>query len=315
MSSSLLTELQIPHFNTPFDYNRNLTPQYTWSSDFRLETERLKTFENWPLDWLDRNSLAATGMFYTGVQDHTKCYFCEVIIGKWDHGDDPVQEHLKWSPNCPLLQRRLTDNMPVNEKNLDLLLPPVEQIAYDTPPSLTAKSMPLRDFSIRNVRLQSFADWPRSLKQKPAELAEAGFYYKGCGDSVVCFSCLAGLKDWEEEDDPWEQHALWMGHFCPYVQLVKGNDYVKSVQHKFGNNRPMESKQNHHEPEIEVQKTKLASSSCADDKLCKICFEKECNTAYVPCGHVVACGVCALAARECPVCRSAIKNVQRLYFA
>lgn len=29
----------------------------------------------------------------------------------------------------------------------------------------------------------------------------------GVGDRVLCFRCGEGLKDWQPEEDPWEEHA------------------------------------------------------------------------------------------------------------
>ncbi|XP_063622095.1 death-associated inhibitor of apoptosis 1-like [Cydia splendana] len=72
-------------------------------------------------------------------------------------------------------------------------------------------------------RLRTFKDWPKSMKQKPEELAEAGFYYIGQSDKTKCFYCDGSLKDWEEDDVPWEVHARWLGGWVclPTVQFVK----------------------------------------------------------------------------------------------
>ncbi|XP_063372169.1 death-associated inhibitor of apoptosis 1-like [Cydia amplana] len=83
-------------------------------------------------------------------------------------------------------------------------------------------------YNTKAARLRTFKHWPKSIKQKPEELAEAGFYYTGQSDKTKCFYCDGGLKDWEEDDDPWEQHARWFDR-CAYVQLVKGEDYVQKV--------------------------------------------------------------------------------------
>ncbi|XP_063634925.1 death-associated inhibitor of apoptosis 1-like [Cydia splendana] len=83
-------------------------------------------------------------------------------------------------------------------------------------------------YNNKAARLRTFKDWPKSMKQKPEELAEAGFYYTGQSDKTKCFYCDGGLKDWEEDDVPWEQHARWFNR-CAYVQLVKGEDYVQKV--------------------------------------------------------------------------------------
>ena len=34
------------------------------------------------------------------------------------------------------------------------------------------------------ARLRTFREWPPALRQQPAELADAGFYYIGCSDQV-----------------------------------------------------------------------------------------------------------------------------------
>ncbi|XP_063391195.1 uncharacterized protein LOC134676740 [Cydia fagiglandana] len=90
------------------------------------------------------------------------------------------------------------------------------------------KPHPHPRYNNKAARLRTFEDWPKSMKQKPEELAEAGFYYTGQSDKTKCFYCDGGLKDWEEDDVPWEQHARWFDR-CAYVQLVKGEDYVQKV--------------------------------------------------------------------------------------
>lgn len=51
----------------------------------------------------------------------------------------------------------------------------------------------------------------------------------GKGDQTICYFCGQGLKDWEEDDDPWIQHALWFPN-CKFILLSKGNDFVQEVQ-------------------------------------------------------------------------------------
>ncbi|KAM7357819.1 death-associated inhibitor of apoptosis 1-like [Cochliomyia hominivorax] len=289
------------------EINKKLSTTCLWKDQYRSEKCRLKTFENWPLDWLDKNTLAKTGMFYLGEEDRTKCYFCNVVICKWELTDDPIQEHLRWSPNCPLLKRCRTNNEPLDNLALDCLLPGTEPRTYDTPPAWKMKSF--TDYSIKANRLQTFVDWPISLKQKPEQLAEAGFFYNGIGDNVVCFSCLGGLKDWEDDDDPWEQHALWMGHYCPYVKHIKGKEFIEKVVNKFQNRSSSLANSEEKDSAIEEEQ------QLDDYKLCKICFDKECNSVYIPCGHVIACMECAFLSKECPLCRLPVERTVRLYFS
>jgi hypothetical protein len=53
-------------------------------------------------------------------------------------------------------------------------------------------------------------------------------------------------------------------------------------------------------------------SEPANPKLCVICFDREKNTAFIPCGHFGLCDACALGLRRCPVCRTKGKS-NRIY--
>ncbi|XP_055308585.1 death-associated inhibitor of apoptosis 1-like, partial [Sitodiplosis mosellana] len=84
-------------------------------------------------------------------------------------------------------------------------------------------------YAVETRRLRSFKDWPKALKQKPEQMADAGFFYTKMSDRVICFSCGGALKEWEDNDDPWEQHALYYGDKCNYLRLIKGIDYHDEV--------------------------------------------------------------------------------------
>merc|ERR1712037_874570 len=75
------------------------------------------------------------------------------------------------------------------------------------------------------ARLRTFREWPPALRQQPAELADAGFYYIGCSDQVKCFYCDGGLRNWQPEDAPWVEHARWFSK-CVFVRLVKGDEFI-----------------------------------------------------------------------------------------
>jgi len=48
-------------------------------------------------------------------------------------------------------------------------------------------------------------------------------------DSVRCFHCGIGLRNWEQDDDPWVEHARWSKN-CPYVKTKKGQAFIDLVQ-------------------------------------------------------------------------------------
>lgn len=404
---------------------------------YHREDERLRTYDNnWPLEWLDKRELAMTGMFYTNQDDKVKCYFCEVEIGRWERDDQPVPEHLRWSPNCPLLRRRTTNNLPLNQEALERILPPVsydicgsndnnaldvlensyserqpgqsvQPLGISFSPALQLNSAPANmqarangtsaggnyfpeypEYAIETARLRSFQEWPRNLKQRPEQLAEAGFFYCGVGDRVRCFSCGGGLKDWDNNDEPWEQHALWLSH-CRFVKLIKGQLYIDAVRAAAAgkdecsnsnstttssvcNATPTSNSSRNtclstdtmvasstvaaasqmgetlqaspavtaaaaieggaaptaagriYDKIVSQTCTEGSSSSAAavsastsipEEKLCKICYGAEYNTAFLPCGHVVACAKCASSVTKCPLCRKPFTDVMRVYFS
>lgn len=100
-------------------------------TDLDFELNRLNTFENkWPHTYISKEILAKIGFFFVGPYDEVKCTFCNVIIKNWKMGDNEVAEHIRWSPNCPLLKRSHTTNIPTLPSNdLNQLLPP---IGHDT---------------------------------------------------------------------------------------------------------------------------------------------------------------------------------------
>jgi len=42
---------------------------------------------------------------------------------------------------------------------------------------------------------------------------------------MLCYYCSQGLKDWEDNDEPWTEHARW-SKSCSYVLLNKGKNFV-----------------------------------------------------------------------------------------
>lgn len=50
----------------------------------------------------------------------------------------------------------------------------------------------------------------------------------GQNDQMLCFCCSQGLKDWEDDDEPWTEHARWSPN-CSYVLLSKGKSFVEEA--------------------------------------------------------------------------------------
>ncbi|XP_023329577.1 uncharacterized protein LOC111702197 isoform X2 [Eurytemora carolleeae] len=104
---------------------------------------------------------------------------------------------------------------------------PCAQRQYSESLGIISHTGPLHpSYATPEARLRTFREWPPALKQRPQDLADAGFYYIGLSDQVKCFYCDGGLRNWQPEDDPWMEHARWFSK-CVFVRLRKGDEYIK----------------------------------------------------------------------------------------
>lgn len=88
-------------------------------------------------------------------------------------------------------------------------------------------------------RIASFENWPSTKTQDRIELAKAGFTYTGVDDTVKCFHCGIGLKDWPLDACPWEQHVL-ASPTCGHVLQCKGKGYIRKVLYDERNDSDVE---------------------------------------------------------------------------
>ncbi|XP_072376914.1 death-associated inhibitor of apoptosis 1-like isoform X1 [Diabrotica undecimpunctata] len=305
--------------------------------DYSVYENRLASFTNWPNTQVSRESLAQAGFIYTGQDDIVICPICKIEGYRWVSGDNPMDDHRVWNPNCPFLNRRDNiehDHSVVSRDTCGLFN--IELLPNSVPEDNTSNLQKLgiqpgtgpqnQDKITYESRLATFQGWPKSIKQRPSELAEAGFYYTGAGDQTVCFYCGGGLKDWDEGDDPWEQHALWFSK-CVFLNLKKGKEFIDQVKRKadpqFSIPGPSGT-QAKEEPtatesssdKSETVKTKSDRESFATDTtLCKICYKNELGVVFLPCGHIVACVDCAAALKTCAVCRKPLEATVRAFLS
>lgn len=356
------------------------------TSNFNSEYERLRTFEGWPVTFISASAMAAAGFYYLKVADTVRCAFCGVEVGCWVEGDDPMQDHQRWSPSCRFVRKLPSGNIPLTNTSNSHSSDHPRENGYEpyvcghygiefrpfagsdngtngtdrSTPSLEklgvhksrAPSFP--NYASLEARLRSYEMWPIALKLKPNMLSDAGFFYTGKGDQTICFHCGGGLKDWEESDEPWVEHARWFSK-CSYVLMVKGKDFVdevcgrknneeekektedgdivgdaksttnvtlrsstpsssKECVNKTSEAKPIASSSSSSDSSL-LSTSLAASSSPADSRLCKICYTDEMGVVFLPCGHLVACVKCALSLTTCAVCRQPVTATVRAFLS
>ncbi|AQQ79947.1 putative inhibitor of apoptosis [Leptopilina boulardi filamentous virus] len=177
------------------------------------------------------------------------------------------------------------------------------------------------NYSTNESRLITFETWPKAMMRIKEQLSNAGFFYSGNGDKVLCYQCGGSINNFELHDDPWIRHAKEYPN-CLYVFLVKGQDYINRIQDLKINNLnsclenvslDVDNKKNDINSITTVIDNNIVTND--DGRICKICYNEEIGVVFLPCGHIVACIKCAPGMMNCPVCRKPVSMNIRTFFS
>ena len=138
--------------------------------------------------------------------------------------------------------------------------------------------------------------WPAQMRQRPPEMAAAGFVYTGQRDAVVCFYCGCGLCEWQTTDDPYEEHAR-ITTKCDFLLSMRSPEFVQLAQKRRSN--------------TEAEITDLQESGKMPE--CVVCLHQERSVVFRPCGHLVTCVSCAFQVHRCVMCRAIINMRIKVY--
>ncbi|CAB1324932.1 unnamed protein product, partial [Coregonus sp. 'balchen'] len=271
---------------------------YPMAPHMASEDSRFNTFGPWPSTSPVRpRELAQAGLFYLGESDRVQCFCCGGMLGGWAPGDTPWGEHSKHFPYCFFILGHDVGNLPSQGGR--------EGEVGETK-SCPGSQGPMQSFE---ERLGSFAGIQHPIDHE--RLARAGFYNTGATDRVVCFCCGGGLKGWQQNEDPWEEHAK---HYpgCSFLLAEKGQEFVSSVQLQGpGWNNSASSHLNgcssHETDEDPLEKLRKLQR----EKQCKVCMDRDICIVFIPCGHLVVCKECSEALdklrklqreKQCKVC-------------
>ncbi|XP_055709293.1 death-associated inhibitor of apoptosis 1-like [Phlebotomus papatasi] len=319
----------------------NMTLENSGSSqrykNMHREEERLMSFTNWTVDCVDINELAMLGLYFLRPPDVVKCAFCDVELRYWISNEEVFMKHFLGNNDCPLLTLKDNNNVAINPEELDSVLISASYCSNMTLPDYSDEPEAIGDettstlevecpvscayvqYETNEDRLATYDNWSSSFKKTPDELSEAGFFYSGIKDEVTCFSCGGSIAKWQEDYDIWEIHASQFSN-CDYVQFVQSEEFIRNAKRKYAkwNNIPEEadldlpstsSNTTQNTLEITSQTQESSNRSIYLDKSCKVCYIREYNTAFVPCGHVLVCMNCATKMTICSLCNTPITSI------
>lgn len=212
---------------------------------FKYESWRLKSFG---VEWkssnsmADKNILAKTGFFYSGETDKIKCYFCNIVLECSSIIDDLLIGHLSYSPHCPLLNLKVTDNEPIDSESLQKALERIIKSEEEEEEEQNMKTeyekrekkpvtYPAHGDYIEKIdRIESFKyllDY--RIHSLAEELGDAGFFYSLKDDEIACFSCGIVLNAWKCVIDAWQFHII-KTKYCPFLLRRRGDNYIETVR-------------------------------------------------------------------------------------
>ncbi|XP_074013148.1 baculoviral IAP repeat-containing protein 7 [Numenius arquata] len=321
-----------------------------FESSMRNEARRLRTFQQWPdTSPVSARDLVRAGFFFVGPKDEVQCFCCGGVLKDWGPGDWPALEHLKSFPSCKFICGEDVGNQEmlrlqeifdtVDGQFLSLLQ------GIDSEETALPNEPEYPEMETEEMRLSTFQNWPQYTDMRPEQLARAGFFYTGLNDIVRCFYCDGHVRNWSFGDDPWREHAKWYPG-CEFLLRSRGREFIRSVQESFSSTllsprdswdqteqgspassdavrRETETSSSGEETQSVQQKESDESRMSTEEQLrrlqeermCKVCMDRDVSVVFVPCGHLVACGECALNLRLCPICRAVIQGSVRTFMS
>ncbi|XP_039274671.2 baculoviral IAP repeat-containing protein 7-B-like [Styela clava] len=228
--------------------------------NLKCEAERRQTFAKWPTypAPLLPSELAKQGLFYLGNLDRAQCFSCSGVLRNWSQTDDVSEQHRKHFPECRMVRQVPSGNIPMTDQERrdadEADQRRIAQLAPSNPveppdPSEEEQRYLAEHFPCRHpanphmreyqFRLSTFdQNWPNRIRATPEQIAKAGFFFLGDKDRTKCFYCNGGLQNWEENDEPFTEHARWFPG-CEFVLKKKGHEFVRRIAEQDPNlNRP-----------------------------------------------------------------------------
>lgn len=276
------------------EHNSQLSSTGLKHPNMCITSTRLQTFKNWPnKDMVDIESLVNAGFFYTGKQDHVRCFHCGIGLRNWEPEDDPMVEHARWSSRCGFVREKMGEGFisavqdavrQVEERLGDLSLTDV--LPSGRPPTTVEKKNPLLTDAAQ--ALIEYLYVPKSVKVAvDIVLRDKG--WQGLSSKNLLETIFYLEKT--------EGHSL--GYMIqPYEKLLKRTRSTVAI----------------YQTSDKKQKLIQENTEMKERMSCKICCEDVIAIAFLPCGHLISCSQCAPSLTNCPVCRTEVKGSFRVYF-
>ncbi|VDI03747.1 Hypothetical predicted protein [Mytilus galloprovincialis] len=259
---------------------------------YAVISTRIDSYKHWPAHLTQSpDELSLAGFFFTGIEDHCRCFFCGGGLRSWEPGDQPWIEHARWYQNCAFVRNCKGEKF-IQDVQMNRLIPTTRQ---DKNESSGHTSLPNKN---RNAKTNI------NFGSHPAVLSVSEFGYderliKRAYDSILG----AGTTD--------ITGTLLLEKIFQLEEMSKIKE-PSGQQQKLMKETSMEKCKQEItvDPELELSVRSLEeeNQNLRDQQTCKICLDEPIAIVFLPCGHLASCVNCAPALRRCPICRAFIKG-------
>ncbi|XP_052060935.1 baculoviral IAP repeat-containing protein 3-like [Mytilus californianus] len=260
---------------------------------YAIRGSRLDSFKYWPT-YLTQSpdEMATAGFFFTGNDDHCRCFFCGGGLKNWEPGDEPWVEHARWYQKCDFVRQCKGDSF-IGDVQTNKYMP-TEIVKKSKLPS---SKRPLGEFkNIPAVRsVTEFGYDEKLVKEAYETLQKAG------KSDITITGLLEAVFNLEENSKHTQENSNYNQQQMENSQSAI--ESAKSIAKQITNETTSDS-----EPELSVRSLEEENQNLKDQQTCKICLDEPIAIVFLPCGHLAACGRCAPALRRCPICRAFIKG-------
>ncbi|XP_052238126.1 baculoviral IAP repeat-containing protein 7-like [Dreissena polymorpha] len=251
---------------------------------FRTLCSRLDTFKHWRFHSTQTpEQLADAGMYYTGVDDHCRCFACDGGFRKWEPGDDPWIEHCRWFPACPYAREVMGDEL------INLIQLSADQALkgntsrYQDDVNVVMDASTTEYFNVQRIVNQN-----RELL-----ILDMGF---PIDDVKVAVQELVQQATYDPDVDDIITRLEVMNE-----RRILANPTLKAQEQPYPGGTP--SAEALLEPDQRLKSMFL----------CHICHNNQVNALFLPCTHHKYCLDCVQQIDRCPDCGRAIQDIIRTF--
>ncbi|XP_071125833.1 uncharacterized protein [Mytilus edulis] len=174
------------------------------SPEFKTYESRLRSLAQFPIkSERVRELIAEAGCFSVNHIDYIQCYECGACLRVWNIA---ASEHSFYFEHCALREKKKEISEKIRSKEFR------DQLVGDS-------------FDNPLVRYFTFTLLSNLKEYNVTHLeqfAEAGFYYLGTKEDILCYSCYLGLTNIKEHQDPLEVHYRFSPN-CKHLNTLNDN--------------------------------------------------------------------------------------------